>query len=545
MLDPVFSHCLYRHHNNGINPPHTAMALGDMLLRDLPSLSAETARPRMALACGMLRHALLLQPFDTGLRGIVNGLTPLDPVSEIYQAWLGACNAALDDTKDMDMHEAESERDRLETDADALHDTACAHASPALRHACVLALWKRGDFARFADAASAMASSATGPLVSGLYAYAAWAAGDAALCDGLLSRALINPLTMNLKAALAETAGESDTARTLRLRSLDALPVQTHLLLQLAGPESSAAARNNYGTPRVSILLQMDDTPESACETLRSLLAAEHGQAHIALLNNGGSTMSQQDIDTAVAAAAQGYPVEIVHLPTAVNAAAARNWLWQLEGAQQAEYVAFAGPGTFPRHWLPSLLQALQQHPQATLAGACALYTGTIPTMAQAARHLACPPEGHQHCVEDAPLFANLLQHEALKPSLSVTETCRVYNRAACERLDVPGFDIRLDSVQAASLEHDMQIWRKGGSVLLDGRVRITGRSPDKNHATDSVQHHADSMKIEMKLTQTGILEACTRAHEQDQHHLRRCVRSLLPELSSDTKKFLTACELV
>lgn len=553
MHDSTFSFYLRSHRMNGYTEPGLAMFYGEQLLKNLESMTPEEGQPRILLAAGLLRQALLLNPFDRVLRGVVNQLATPAPGSEIFTAWLGACNKVLGDSEDMFVGEALEKAEEWKPDEQMLRDVALQHESLCLRHACVLKLWELGNLPYFIDAACALASSEAGPLISGFYASAAHSANETAVCEGLLSRALINPLTMNLKAELAAASGDIETARGMLLRSLDALPVQTHLLLRL-----HELHRNTEPTPipqpsqapRTSVLFYTWNKLDVTMDTLRSLLASDIGDAHIALLNNGSTAFTPDEFADAVSNVAQGRPIEIIQLPVNIGAPAARNWLWQLESSRQADYVAFLDDDVYlPKNWLRCFLQDAREFPDATVIGPRVVNPGAIPTIQYVARFFSQTADNMIRFTNNAPLYMDLQQYNYRRPCLSVMGCCHLFNRAACDRLNVPGFDVRFTPSQVDDLEHDIQVWLSGGTVLYDGRVSVVHRQDAGRAAprTEASWGHVwgNHMKMEMKLSGEQLAQVDSKVRALDDAYLDQCIREALPELSQRVRSFLAKCGLL
>ncbi|UZP66291.1 glycosyltransferase [Desulfovibrio mangrovi] len=553
MHDSAFSFYLRNHRVNGYTEPGLATFYAEQLLKGLEGLPPETGQKRIALAVGLLRQALLLNPFDKQLRGLVNQLANPAPASEIFTAWLGACNKVLDDTDEISISNAMEQAEAWKHDELRLRDTALNHHSLCLRHVCLIKLWELGNLPYFTDAACAVASSEAGPLICGLYAFAAHSAGDAALCEGLLSRALINPLTLNLKAERAAAAGDTETARGLLLRSLDALPVQIHLLLrlhELLSPPQPPTLSSLNNDARVSVLLYTWNKLDVTMDTLRSLLDSDIGDAHVTLLNNGSTAFTPEDFAAAVGNVAQGRQVEVIQLPVNIGAPAARNWLWQLESSLKADYVAFLDDDVFlPSNWLRCFLQDAAEYPEATVIGSRVMSPGDIPTIQYAARFFSQTATNHIRFTSTAPLFMDMQQYTYRRPSLSVMGCCHLFNRKACERLNVPGFDVRFTPSQIDDIEHDIQVWLSGGTVLYDGRVCVVhrqnaGGAPLRTEA-NSGHEWGNHMKMEMKLSGDQLDSVDRQVQARDEAHLKCCVRKALPELSQRTKTFFAQCGLL
>jgi GT2 family glycosyltransferase len=553
MHDSAFSFYLRNHRVNGYTEPGLAMFYGEQLLKGLETLPPETGQKRIALAAGLLRQALLLNPFDKVLRGVVNQLANPAPASEIFTAWLGACNKVLDGTDDMFVGEALEQAEEWKRDETLLRNTALNHESICLRHACLVKLWELGNLPYFTDAACAIASSEAGPLISGFYAFAALAAGEHALCEGLLSRALINPLTLNLKAERAASAGNTETARSLLLRSLDALPVQTHLLLRLQELQTApqpASLDALASDKRVSVLFYTWNKLDVTMDTLRSLLESDIGNAHIALLNNGSTAFTQDDFAAAVANVAQGREVEVVQLPVNIGAPAARNWLWQMESSRTSDYTAFLDDDVYlPKNWLRCFLQDAAEFPEATVIGPRVVNPGTIPTIQYVARFFSQTAKNLIRFTNNAPLFMDMQQYTYRRPCLSVMGCCHLFNRSACDSLNVPGFDVRFTPSQVDDLEHDIQVWLSGGTVLYDGRVCVVHRQDAGRAAprTEAGWGHVwgNHMKMEMKISGEDLARVDRQVQALDDAFLRQCLHAALPDLSPRAKTFFAQCGML
>ena len=431
-----------------------AIWAAQQLLEGTPSAA------QMELAHALLRHALALEPWDRELATLANSLA----------AAMGRPPLPLPDAPPRAAIDTIVERHRddllalLRTDLPA----------PA-RHRILLSLWAAGQHPEVvATEAHTWARATPSSPNFGILAWAAHGLGATELRDLLLERAAPTCFwAENLRAAIAMLHGDAEAARRHLVASLRLEPAQPHAVEQLALLGEGLPALPQADAT-VHILFYTFNKLETTLRTLESVLATDIGDAAITLLNNGSTAFSPADLEAGVARVAQGRPVRCIHLPVNIGAPAARNWLWHLPEVQQARYVAFLDDDVLlPRHWLSRFLADLEAHPQYCAVGGKVVNPNAFHTIQYVYRYFQEVGEQHIRFTPNAPMFFDLGQYDVVRPCLSVMGCCHLFHRRRMERLGVPDFDVRFSPSQVDDLERDIQIWKHGGMVLYDGRVRI------------------------------------------------------------------------
>ncbi len=144
---------------------------------------------------------------------------------------------------------------------------------------------------------------------------------------------------------------------------------------------------------------------------------------------------------------------------------------------RQADYVAYLDDDALlPADWLRTYLQTAREFPQAAVIGPKVLNLGALPSVQYAAWYFSQTGDRLIRFSSTAPLVWDMGQYDYRRPCLSVMGCCHMFDRQACERLQVSPFDIRFSPSQVDDLEHDIQVWLAGGQVLYDGRVSVVHR---------------------------------------------------------------------
>ncbi|MCM0755985.1 glycosyltransferase [Desulfovibrio aminophilus] len=313
--------------------------------------------------------------------------------------------------------------------------------------------------------------------------------------------------------------------------------------MQLAAPEPDPSLP---GSRRVHVCLYSWNKPEALARTLESLAATELGPARVTLLNNGSTSIPQEELEALARRAAPNLALDVLHLPVNVGAPPARNWLWSLPASREAEYVAFLDDDVLlPRRWLAGLLGALEAEPRACAAGVKVLHPRSPLVIQYAWRFFAETGEGRIRFTPNAPTVLDLGQYDHLRPCLSVMGCCHLLHRERLERLGVPGFDPRFSPSQVDDIEHDLQIWKAGGMVLFEGRSGVvhlqdTG-DPARRTPLSLAQAQANHFKMEHKFSGEE-LEAMRRDVEQaDAEAFRAALRTVSPSLPAPAREFWRA----
>ncbi len=128
----------------------------------------------------------------------------------------------------------------------------------------------------------------------------------------------------------------------------------------------------------------------------------------------------------------------MVSLPVNIGAPAARNCLWELPHVRQADYVAYLDDDALlPADWLRTYLQTAREFPQAAVIGPKVLNLGALPSVQYAAWYFSQTGDRLIRFSSTAPLVWDMGQYDYRRPCLSVMGCCHMFDRQACERLQV------------------------------------------------------------------------------------------------------------
>jgi GT2 family glycosyltransferase len=538
-----------QHLTNGYTDPALAMQMADHLLRDLQAQPPQEGMQRMALARGLLRQALLLNPFDTALRGVVASLCAGQRASEVYMRWLDAVRDVLDSGPAVYMGDVLQRTTALEKDDEKLLHGALYGDSPAYRFTCAGILWEIGNGAFFEQAARAFVQTPEGGIAAPFFAWGALSMNRPELCRELLSLAVPGPVSLHVSAELALREGHREQGIALLRDALQAEPALFFLVYRLvetlrgappAGFESVARGRS------VSVALYTWNKFDVTLDTLRSLVHSDIGNASITLLNNGSDAFSPRQLEDAAREAACGRPVDFIHLPVNVGAPAARNWLWQLPAMRQADYVAYLDDDVLlPEGWLRMYMQSLDEYPQAAVVGPKVVNPGSIASVQYVLRNFYKAGNKLIRFTNNAPLFWDMGQYDYRSPCLSVMGCCHLFNRRLCDRLGVPQFDVRFSPSQVDDIEHDIQVWNAGGRVLYDGRVCVVHRQDTGRKAplSEAGWGHVwgNHMKMEAKFSGERLKELKQTVEDCGFSHFTAALQTVAPLLSREARGELAA----
>lgn len=515
---------LYRLH--GIMEPLVAMQAADMLLADTASLPEKDRPAALHLATGLLRQALVLSPLDKRLARLVSQLSRTVPMPAGYAGWysrlapLQALLPELPDGRDFEFDEA------LNANPDRLLGLALTAGHPAERLHGLVELWKMGDKARFLKGLEAFSSQPVFPLAAPMLAWGAWACADDTAVRHCLDMALNNHLSLNLEAELALARGESDTARERWLASLEFEPAQPSLLYRLHDLAEPGPAPGIVDRHRVHVAFYTFNKLEVTLDTLASLLASDIGPARVTLLNNGSTTFSPEDLERGVERVRQGREVRLIHLPVNIGAPAARNWLKALPETSQCEYLAYLDDDVLlPRDWLARFLHDIQADERRVVVGPQGVNPSPMATVQYIYRFFDEIGPHKIRFSHNAPTVRDFGQYAVARPCLSVMGCCHLFDLERVARLGVPDFDIRFTPSQVDDLEHDLQVWKAGGSVFYDGRVRVVHRQDSGRKATLSRKNWShvwgNHMKMEAKFDGSKLFEMHAAVMREDAQHWR------------------------
>lgn len=535
----------FQHVNNGYTEPGLAMHMGDQLLRDLQAHPPAAAARRLTLASGLLRQALLLNPFDAALRGVVQAMVGAQPCSAVYKQWFTAAEKILAPVPDVFMGDVLEQVAALQKNDEKLLDGALHGDSLAYRFTCIGVLWEigRGDY--FMQAVEAFLQTDAGSLVAPYFAWGALRMGHADACRKLLNKAIVSPMSLHLRAELALREGKTEKGLALLGHALEAEPVLLFILYRMyevLQPAVPARLEDVRGANDVSVVFYTWNKFDVTLETLQSLVRSDIGGAAITLLNNGSDAFAAQDFERAARDIAQGRDIEIIHLPVNVGAPAARNWLWELPHVRRSDYVAYLDDDVLlPEGWLRSYLQTKKEFPQATVVGPKVVNPGELPSVQYVPRFFSQVGDRLIRFTNNAPLFWDMGQYDYRRPCLSVMGCCHLFDRAACDSLGVPPFDVRFSPSQVDDLEHDIQVWMCGGQVLYDGRTTVVHRQDSGRKAplSEAAWGHVwgNHMKMEAKISGSELKRVDAAVRDSDKAHFENVLHAVVPHLSDEAKK--------
>lgn len=547
VTDAPLAKWMFLHLLHGLSQSGYAMAGANELLGELDKLPQQQRKARVLFGTGLLRQALLLNPLDAGLRGLVGQLGAMAAPSPAYAAWLKASAAVLDGQPQVPANEAFGRAWDLPADPDAVL-AACREATaPGDVFACLMRLWEMGAWEQTAAGIARFLASPAAPAGAGVLAHAAHAAGDAALRDELLGKALPCPLTMLLRARMAEAADDLSTARALYMEALDAEPALLFLvrhLAQMGRPEAPASVLEGR---RIGVGFYTWNKLQVTLDTLASLLDSDIGGAHVALINNGSTAFSRDEFEAGVRAVAGGRQVELIQLPINIGAPAARNWLWHLDSMRDRELFAFLDDDVLlPRTWLRSYVQDMDEMPGTVVVGPQGVNPGSLPTVQYVARYFEKTGKHLIRFTNNAPLVMDFGQYGQRRPCLSVMGCCHLLDKAACARLGVPDFDLRFSPSQVDDLEHDIQVWKAGGRVVYDGRVRVVHRQDAGRAAplSEASWGHVwgNHYKMERKFTEQELAAVDRATRAADVADLVTAYESVAGQLPSAARSYVGLC---
>lgn len=489
-------------------------------------LDGTPSRAHALLAHALLRQAAWLLPEDPNTAQLANSLaahTHLPQIPVPQGPGLSEVEALLEG-KDPD-------------DIKAM----LAQAPFALLRLCILLrLWTQGVFAEtfLAEAERWLHTNGADPALA-LVAWGAHALGAEDLVDKILRVSTPSPWAAALRAHRAQEQGMDGREHLQEaLRLEPSLPWAIEGLAQPPSPTPPRAAR-------VHILFYTFNKLTTTLRTLESLLASGIGDAAITLLNNGSTSFSPAEFDAAVAAVAQGRPVEVIHVPVNIGAPAARNWLWHLPNVRQAQYVAYLDDDVLlAKGWLDRFVADLEAAPQYCVVGGKVLNPNPYRTIQYVYRYFQEVGEHHIRFTPNAPMFLDLGQYDVLRPCLSVMGCCHLFHRRRMERLGVPDFDVRFSPSQVDDLERDIQIWRHGGQVLYDGRVEIVHLQDAGSAAPKSEASWAHVLgnhrKMESKFTGNQLRHIHRAVQEAEHRAWLATLHQAWPLLPETTRHFWT-----
>ncbi|MEF2231286.1 MAG: glycosyltransferase [Pseudodesulfovibrio sp.] len=505
-------------------PDHAVSVAGNILdARPLPDAFA-------VLAPALIRHAALFDPFDRDKQRLAADVCARAPHAP-FARWLDAARKLTDADP---VPENLPAPDPASASPEDFLTYLKAQPANELRLPVLLHLWQTGAAEVLIEAVRIMAASPSGLLAGPVMAWGAYGCGETSLAEMLLDEGVENFLAHTLRARLARDRGDDAETRAHLLASLEAEPFQPALIEQLARPDATPAPCAD-----VAVCLYTWNKPDLLARTLASLAATALGGARVVVLNNGTTNCPPDELEARARTAAPSLSPHWVHLPVNVGAPAARNWLLSLPEVRAARHVAFLDDDVLlPRDWLGRFLATLKRFNAAAVGPKCVNQSPR--TLQYAFRRFREVGEAKIRFTPNAPNLLDLGQFDAARPCLTVMGCCHLLDRERLDRLRVPGFDVRFSPSQVDDIEHDLQIWKAGGSVAYDGAVEVvhlqdTGRARTRAALGQAYANHA---KMERKFT-LAELEAMDRAeHDADDAHFARCLETVLPGLGDAASAF-------
>ena len=529
----------------GILEPARAMWAAQAVLDGVDRLPGEVVSQRLELASSMLRQALVLMPYDRALDRLVRQLGGMRPPEPLYSRWLGQIQRVLGDDGPS-MEQSSSAVEAARGDVDALSGLAGCPHPPSIRFQALMALWALGDADAFLEYAAQFGAEPGGAPGAPVLAWGAWRAGEEDLALALRRAGCDSFLSFNLDADMALARGDADAARAMWRMSLDFEPGQPALVYRLRELDRETPPSALIDRHRVHIAFYTYNKLETTLGTLESLLASEIGQSPITLLNNGSTSFSSEDLAQGVQQRACGRAVEVVNLPVNIGAPAARNWLWQLPASRGADFVAYLDDDVvLPPDWLKWYLSDMEDSPDTAVVGPKGVNPSRLRTIQYVYRYFQTVGEHRIRFMPHAPLVMDLGLYDARRPCLSVMGCCHLLNRKRLEELSVPGFDVRFSPSQVDDLEHDIQVWRRGGKVLYEGRVTVVhlqdaGRAAPK---TEAAWAHVwgNHMKMEFKFSGSLLKQVDEAVRSNDEEDWRQALAWTASTLPDRSRKFFQA----
>jgi len=522
-----------------VMPPHVFTAAESLF--STPKPHSEIAQPSVAnvhLATSFLRQALVFYPFDKKLLAFVRRLQTVVPSSSGFGAWLKALCRLYDVRPEYFLDYTKIYAEMHSQKTAVILEKFLKDQNLGAMCFAVYELWSKGDWKAVREIFLRMMSlPMVAPFISPIAAWSAWNAGEKDLASHWLGTSILPSfLTYNLRAEMALETGDKDEARKYWQQSLQWEPHQPHLFYRYWESLKSRSTTIFWSPNKVHIVFYTYNKLETTLATLQSLLASGIGACPVTLLNNGSTSFSEEDLTQGVQAVAQGRPVDIIHLPVNIGAPAARNWLWHLPQVKSCDYVAFLDDDVLlPYGWLDLYLESLELFPNAVVVGPRVLNPGNLPTIQYVHRFFS--QIGHHRILftPTAPMFQDLGQFTYRHPCLSVMGCCHLFHRRRWERLEIPDFDICFAPSQVDDIEHDLQIWKKGGQVIYDGRVALVhlqdaGRAAFKSQA-EWGHVWGNHMKMESKFTRKDLMKIKRRVEYADDAFYRHVCNELKEEL--------------
>lgn len=400
----------------------------------------------------------------------------------------------------------------------------------------LLNYWQDGDKDKVISLINNILSSDNRGLFAPILGYAAMASSDDESLYRCLEVTNESHLAYNLKAEVAYQKGLAEEAISHWQDSLRKEPLQPWILYRLWETFQEKPSLDLLKDRSIAILIYTFNKLETTLRTLRSVFSSHIGSAKVFVLNNGSTNFTPSEFEQALKDVVDISRLKIIHLPTNIGAPAARNWLWELDEVRQADYVAYLDDDVLvPPNWLLSYIQDLETFQDVVVVGPKVLNPAEIRSIQYIYRFFQEIGDHKIVFTHHSPFPFDLGQYSYRRPCLSVMGCCHLFHRKRCDRLNIPGFDIRFSPSQVDDLEHDLQIWKCGGKVLYDGRVEVVhlqdaGKASQMDPAKWS-HVWGNHMKMEVKYPLEDLLHIDMLVKEADRHFFEEILSFLTAHL--------------
>lgn len=460
----------------------------------------------ITLASSIVRQLLALYPMNGDVLRTLVKISSVSPTEDIDVLWIHLLKRLTRDENPFWIEEKNSIFTECGDDIYRLYETLRKTSNPLVIHEGIIKLWKSGEWKLCVNLLERLMEMPFLPFVAALLGFAALGAGDVELAEKLADKSTHYFLRSNLMAEISIVKGNIERARAWWIDSLKREPFQSWIYYRLWELEQSSPSETILEGKKILIFVYTFNKREETLKTLSSLASSRIGSSRIVVMNNGSTNFSPEEFESCVKAVTRGLPVSIIHLLVNIGAPAARNWLWHLPEAKDADYVAYLDDDVIlPKDWLLCYLQDLELFPDVVVVGPKVLNPGSVKTIQYIYRFFDEVGNRKIRFTPTAPFSLDLGQYSFRRPCLSVMGCCHLFHRKRWEKLGIPDFDIRFSPSQVDDLEHDIQIWKHGGTVFYDGRVEVkhlqdAGRSLTRSRA--SWAHvWGNHMKMEAKFS--------------------------------------------
>jgi len=296
-------------------------------------------------------------------------------------------------------------------------------------------------------------------------------AEEAARLWNLLPPAAGREVNLNFAAEVARMGGDRKTALACYEHSLAMDKSQAAARFRLEELKKPSVKQSGLVHERkVAICLYSYNKAALLKSTLASLAGSNIGQASVTVLLNGCS-----DDSLAVAEWARTLfprnPFAIIPLHVNIGAPAARNWLINLPGTREADYVAFLDDDVdVPPDWLEWYLTVAERDPKIAVVGGKIVFPGRPAKLQYLYRYVSVAKEDLlKLCIEAPNHQYDNGAYDFIRETRSVMGCLHLLRTKALR--DVPSFDLRFSPSQVDDIDHDLCLCLAGWKVMYCGLV--------------------------------------------------------------------------